>query len=256
MIKIAVILFPGTNCENETARAVESAGMKADVIRWNNTESLDSYDGYVLPGGWSYEDRIRAGIMAAKENLMEIIKKQASLGKPVLGICNGCQVLVESCLVPGLKNKVEMALAPNKKPPLGGFYCRWVNIKNVGKKNAFTLLLKPDEVISVPIAHAEGRFTTIDKKLLSKLESNGQIAFRYCNSEGNIEGKFPTNPNGAMGNIAALSNKKGNVLAIMPHPERATFGYQSKERTANEFLEASKMFLSLKKYIEERLSSR
>jgi len=256
MIKIAVILFPGTNCENETARAIEAAGMHADIVRWNDAKNLHSYDGYVLPGGWSYEDRIRAGIISAKDPLMNIIIKQASLGKPILGICNGCQVLVESCLVPGLKKEVEMALAPNKKPHFRGLYCTWVKMKNVGKKNAFNMLFEKDEIIDMPIAHAEGCFTTIGKGLLKKLSSNGQITFQYCNEDGNITNEFPTNPNGAMLNIAGICNKKGNVLAMMPHPERASFGHQSKEKTDIEFLKALKIFESMKLYIEKRLSSK
>jgi phosphoribosylformylglycinamidine synthase len=253
MIRIAVILFPGTNCENETAIAVKAAGMDADIVRWNDVEKLASYDGYILPGGWSYEDRIRAGVIPAQDPLMKIIKKEAKKGKPVLGICNGCQILVESGLIPGLKDKIEMALAPNIKPPMSGFYCSWVKIKNVGK-NAFNMLLEKNEIIDLPIAHAEGRFTTIENGLPNKL--NKQIAFQYCDENGDIIDEFPVNPNGSILNIAGISNKKGNVLAMMPHPERATFGHQAKEGTGVELLKASKIFASMKKYIEQRLSSK
>jgi phosphoribosylformylglycinamidine synthase I len=256
MIKIAVILFPGTNCENETALAVKTSGMEADIIRWNDLNKLDFYDGYVLPGGWSYEDRIRAGIISAQDPIMKIIKREAKTGKPVLGICNGCQILVESGLIPGLKDKVEMALAPNIKPPMSGFYCTWVKIKNVGIKNAFNLLLEQNGIIDIPIAHAEGRFTTVDKGLINKLKSNKQIAFQYCNERGDVIDKFPVNPNGSVHNIAGISNKKGNVLAMMPHPERATFGYQAKEGNHSELLIASKIFASMRRYIEQRLSSK
>src|SRR3989338_6350243 len=155
--KIAVMLFPGINCENETARAIESVGMKADIVRWNDTKNLGSYDGYVLPGGWSYEDRIRAGVIAAKDPVMNIIREEAEKGKIVLGICNGCQIIVESGIIPGLQDKVQMALAPNKNPFVSGFYCTWVRIKNYSKKkNAFNLKLKDEEIIRVPIAHGEG----------------------------------------------------------------------------------------------------
>ena len=126
MSKIAVIMFPGSNCENETARAITSAGMNAKVIRWNETTGLSNYDGYVIPGGWSYEDRIRAGVISAKDPIMDIIKKEASNGKVVLGICNGCQILVESGIIPGLEDNVQMALAPNINPFIQGYYCTWI----------------------------------------------------------------------------------------------------------------------------------
>src|SRR3989338_3801427 len=109
---IAVILFPGTNCEEETARACKSVGLNAEIVRWNSA-NIESYDGYIIPGGFSYEDRVRAGVISAKDPILKIIKKEAKKGKPVLGICNGCQILIESGLIPGLKDKVEMALAPN-----------------------------------------------------------------------------------------------------------------------------------------------
>jgi len=254
MIKIAVILFPGTNCENETARAIKAVGMDASIVRWNDAYKLDSFEGYILPGGWSYEDRIRAGVISAQDPLMKIIKKQAALGKPILGICNGCQILVESGLVPGLKDQIQMALAPNIKDPLAGFFCTWVKMKHVGKKNAFNLFYRENEIIDIPIAHAEGRFTTIEKGLMNKLKSNGQITFQYCDSNGDVIESYPTNPNGSLLNSAGICNKKGNVLAMMPHPERATFGYQAKEKKINELLPASKIFASMKKYIEQRIS--
>ncbi len=221
---IAVILFPGINCENETARAVETVGMKADVIRWNDTKHLKGYDGYIIPGGWSYEDRIRAGVIAAQDPVMKIIKEEAEKGKVVLGICNGAQVLVESGIIPGLKDKVQMALAPNINPFVSGFYCTWVKMKNYSKKKtAFNLAFKQDEIIPIPIAHGEGRFTTKDKVLVQELLANDQLLFRYCDELGNIVDKFPVNPNGSLINIAGIVNKKGNAAAMMPHPERASW---------------------------------
>lgn len=258
MSKIAIILFPGINCENETARAVEAVGMKADIVRWNIIKGLEQYDGYILPGGFSYEDRIRAGVIPAQDPIMDIIKKQAYKGKPVLGICNGAQILVESALVPGLKDKVEMALAPNINPFVSGFYCTWVNI-NVNKKCAFTKSFEKNDVIPIPIAHAEGRFTTTEKGLIEKLIENEQVIFRYCDENGKIEEKFPINPNGSMYNIAGLCNKKGNVLAMMPHPERASFNRQSPKIENKNFesiektMPAIKIFESMKIYIEEEV---
>lgn len=224
MSRIAVIMFPGSNCENETARAAEAVGIKTNIVRWNDTAGLSSYDGYILPGGWSYEDRIRAGVISAKDPVMEIIRREAENGKVVLGICNGCQILVESGIIPGLKEKVQMALAPNINPFISGFYCTWVKIKNSSKKRtAFNLTMEQDKIISIPIAHAEGRFVTKDKVLMQRLIANDQLLFRYCDALGNIVDTFPINPNGSLTNMAGVCNEKGNVLAIMPHPERASW---------------------------------
>ncbi|MBU0628560.1 MAG: phosphoribosylformylglycinamidine synthase I [Nanoarchaeota archaeon] len=253
MSKIAVILFPGINCENETARAIESVGMKADIVRWNDTRNLDSYDGYVLPGGWSYEDRIRAGVIAAKDPVMNIIKEEAEKGKVVMGICNGCQIIVESGIIPGLQDKVQMALAPNKNPFVSGFYCTWIKIKNFSKKkNAFNLKLNEGEVMNVPIAHGEGRFATKDETLVRYLLANDQLLFRYCDETGNIADKFPANPNGSLINIAGIVNKKGNVLAMMPHPERAAWmrqvpGMHSNGESAGP---GRKIFESIREYLK------
>jgi len=253
MSKIAVIMFPGSNCENETARAVESAGMKAKVVRWNDTTGLSNYDGYILPGGWSYEDRIRAGVISAKDAVMEIIKKEASKGKVVLGICNGCQILVESMVIPGLKDKVQMALAPNINPFVSGFYCTWVKIKNSCKRGtAFNITMDKDEIIPIPIAHGEGRFATKDKALVQHLIANDQLLFRYCDELGNIADKFPANPNGSLINIAGVCNKKGNVLAMMPHPERASWMRQVPEmhNLGEGKGPGSKIFESIKEYLK------
>ncbi len=252
---IAVILFPGTNCENETLRAVKAAGMDGKIIRWNTKEEIDAYDGFVIPGGWSYEDRIRAGVISAKDPLMEQIKEQAYNGKVVLGICNGAQILVESKMIPGLQNVIQMALAPNINPLVNGFYCTWVNIKNNGnKKTAFNLALKDNEVLPIPVAHAEGRFTTIDRQLLDQLIKNNQILFRYCDKEGKIEDKFPINPNGSLYNIAGICNKEGNVMAMMPHPERASWQHQlpGAQAYGEKLAPASKILESIKRHIEGR----
>ncbi|MBI1934850.1 phosphoribosylformylglycinamidine synthase I [Candidatus Woesearchaeota archaeon] len=264
---IAVIYFPGNNCEEESLKAVLASGMDGQIVRWNQRKGVEKYDGYVIPGGWGYEDRIRAGVIMAKDPIFDIIKKEAEKGKLVLGICNGAQALVECGMIPGLKNKVEMALAPNKNPLISGYYCTWVNIRSEQEKNrcVFTKFTEKDEVIPVPIAHGEGRYTTKDSELISKLVKNNQIVFRYSTKEGKVEDSFPTNPNGAMHNIAAICNKKGNVMAMMPHPERASFVRQLPDTTElknksagriNEFESAAPakaIFDSMKKYVEEEI---
>ncbi len=254
--KIAVIWFPGNNCEEETKIALESAGMDATIIRWNSKESLDAYHGFVIPGGWSYEDRIRAGVISSKDPALAKVRDQAKKGKPILGICNGCQVLVESGMVPGSIDKPQMATAPNKNPFVPGFYCTWVKIKNSSKKkNAFNLLLEDDEVIDIPIAHGEGRFATKDASLIENMQKNSQIAFQYCDDAGNIDPGFPINPNGSVANIAGITNEEGNVLAMMPHPERAFFRKQQKEKEMHNFEDAmalaaaARIFESMREYI-------
>jgi phosphoribosylformylglycinamidine synthase I len=226
--KVAVIMFPGNNCEEETARACRNAGMSADIVRWNTKDDLGSYDGFVLPGGWSYEDRIRAGVIASKDSVMNIVKREADKDKPVLGICNGAQVLVESGMVPGVKDELQMALASNMNPFVSGFYCTWVRIRNVSASGrcAFTRNMEKGDVMRIPIAHAEGRFTTREAGLVRRLEDSGQVIFKYCGPDGNVARGFPGNPNGSVSAIAGICNPRGNVLAMMPHPERASWNGQ------------------------------
>jgi phosphoribosylformylglycinamidine synthase len=188
---------------------------------------------------------------------MTKIREEVKSGKPLLGICNGAQVIIETGLVPGIKNEIEMALAPNINPFIAGYYCTWVNIK-VCNKSAFTLTLNKNSVIPIPVAHGEGRFTTKDTNLLTKLIENNQIIFRYCDKNGEIREEFPINPNGSLYNIAALSNKEGNIMAIMPHPERASWKrqlpfFEGKDLVDTDSLYlGSEIFKSMKLYIEER----
>lgn len=232
MIRIGLILFPGSNCERETALAVKRAGMQPVEFLWNEPlERLTNLDGYVLIGGFSYEDRSRAGIIAALDPVMQELKVQSSSGKPILGICNGAQILLEAGLVPGIANsRGQLALTENKRIKdnrvLGtGFYNSWVDIRvcDHHHPNAFTRHLNSQMVMHVPVAHAEGRFIMTDE-LLQQVKNSGLNLFQYCDAQGNIEDSFPINPNGSVDNIAALCNAAGNVLAMMPHPERTTEG--------------------------------
>lgn len=240
MYQIAIMQFPGSNCERETMLAVKRAGMEPIEFLWNEPkEKLAKFDGFIIVGGFSYEDRSRAGAIAALDPIMQVIKEQSTLGKPILGICNGAQILVESGLVPGLENnKLALALTDNKRVQknssyskdkneleymvLGtGYYNAWVNMRlsENYQYNAFTRCLTPANILSIPVAHGEGRFV-IPPALLTEMQENGLNVFQYCDKKGNIIDEFPINPNGSVNNIAAISNKAGNVMAMMPHPER------------------------------------
>lgn len=230
--KIAVIIFPGTNCEVETLRALKRSNMDPCIVRWNEDVDYSTFDGFFIPGGFSYEDRGRSGVIASKNPLLEAIKNEANKGKPVLGICNGAQILLEAKLIPGLSEQnVEMGLAANKRVDkkgniLGtGFYNDWINIKNTSspKRSAFNNF-GSEHIMRIPIAHADGRYTTLDTELISTLDNNEQIVFKYCDASGEIVPNFPINPNGSVSNIAGICNTEGNVMSLMPHPERTELG--------------------------------
>lgn len=229
---IAVVQFPGSNCERETIQAIRRVGMNPVPFLWNESkEKLMDCDGYVIVGGFSYQDRSRAGIIAALDPVIAVIKQESKKGKPVLGICNGAQILVETGLVPGLlKDAVNIALTDNQRIQDGqvqgtGYYNAWVHLKKAddSKPNAFNRHLPTGHILKIPVAHAEGRFL-IPENLLARMHAEGLIALQYCDEQGKITEAFPVNPNGSVDNIAAISNLSGNVLAMMPHPERVDAG--------------------------------
>jgi phosphoribosylformylglycinamidine synthase I len=232
MKNIAIIQFPGSNTERETFMACHRVKLNPVGFLWNEpAEKLPGFDGFIIVGGFSYEDRSRAGVIAALDPIMKQIKIEAEKGKPVLGICNGAQILVESGLVPGLGDRrVGMALTDNKRVKndhlVGvGYYNTWVNLQLTASAGrcAFTRHLKTGSWIHVPLAHGEGRFI-IPNELLEKMIENEQTVFRYCDDEGLLSNEFPTNPNGSVFNLAAVCNAAGNVMAMMPHPERTEKG--------------------------------
>jgi len=225
MARAAVIQIPGVNCEYESARALERAGITAAILRFNEPASvLSEFDAFLLPGGFAFQDRIRAGAVAAKLPAIERIAAESERGKIVLGICNGAQVLVEAGLVPGLRpGRVELALAPNRAPRRQGYLCRWVWVRaGAGPGRAtFASALPPDAVIPLPMAHGEGRFETADPEIRRTIDSEGLALLRYVAPDGAPARRWPDDPNGAMLQAAGITNRAGNVLAFMPHPERA-----------------------------------
>jgi phosphoribosylformylglycinamidine synthase len=219
--RVAVVQFPGVNCESESVRALERVGLEAEVFRWTRpANELRAYDAYLLPGGWSYQDRVRAGALAAKDPLLEVLAEEADRGRPVIGICNGAQVLVEAGLVPD-HGQVELALARNRMADRGGYYARWVYVRVEASPCVFTRHLDPGTLLPLPMAHGEGRFTSDDPDRMPALLRAGQVPLRYAGADGAIAETFPANPNGAEQSAAAVCNRRGNVMAIMPHPERA-----------------------------------
>lgn len=198
-MKFAVIVFPGSNCDVDMFHAIkDELGEEVDYV-WHDTENLDEYDAILLPGGFSYGDYLRHGAISRFANAMKAVQKVAEQGKPILGVCNGFQILVESGLLPG-------ALIRNENLK---FMCRTVQLRVENNETMFTSQYEKDEIINIPIAHGEGNYYC-DEATLKQLEENNQIAFRYVE-----------NPNGSVSDIAGIVNEKGNVLGMMPHPERA-----------------------------------
>ncbi|QFR27843.1 phosphoribosylformylglycinamidine synthase subunit PurQ [Bacillus thuringiensis] len=198
-MKFAVIVFPGSNCDVDMFHAIkDELGEEVDYV-WHDTENLDEYDAILLPGGFSYGDYLRWGAISRFANAMKAVQKAAEQGKPILGVCNGFQILVESGLLPG-------ALIRNENLK---FMCRTVQLRVENNETMFTSQYEKDEIINIPIAHGEGNYYC-DEATLKQLEENNQIAFRYVE-----------NPNGSVSDIAGIVNEKGNVLGMMPHPERA-----------------------------------
>lgn len=199
-MKFAVLVFPGSNCDLDMYHAIkDELGEEAEYV-WHDTKDLSGYDGILLPGGFSYGDYLRCGAIAQFSNVMSEVKKAADAGKPVLGICNGFQILTEAGLLPG-------ALLRNKNLK---FMCRTSELTVVNNNTMFTNDYAKDQVIKVPIAHGEGNYTC-DAETLASLKANNQIVFTYTQD----------NPNGSVEDIAGIINERGNVLGMMPHPERA-----------------------------------
>jgi phosphoribosylformylglycinamidine synthase subunit PurQ / glutaminase len=208
-MRFAVLVFPGTWSERDCYHAItDGLGQEAAYV-WHRETDLSGFDAVILPGGFSYGDYLRCGAIARFAPVMEAVARHAAAGKPVIGICNGFQILCEAGLVPG-------ALLRNESLQ---FRCQWVHLRTETVDSPFTNALRPGQVLRIPISHGEGRYYA-DDETLARLEAEHRIAFRYCTPEGEITDA--ANPNGSVAGIAGVLNEGRNVLGMMPHPERAS----------------------------------
>lgn len=267
-IQICILRVGGTNCDAETKRAFEDLGVQAEVVHVNEMirrQNLLDYSALVFPGGFSYGDYVRAGAIWAKWIITKLGKELENFvdeNRPILGICNGFQVLVEAGLLPsfeGISPYPEAALATNFPP---GYNCRWVYIKHENKgKCVFTSQISKDKVLRMPVAHSEGRFLFAKEKekyYLGRLYENDQLVFRYCDKDGEYaKEQFPINPNGSFHDIAGICNPEGTIFGMMPHPERAFYWWQQPDWTRQtqlpQYGDGKIIFESLIEYLVKKL---
>ena len=221
-MRAAVVVFPGSNCDHDTYHVLKHVlNVETDFL-WHGQREFRAYDLIVLPGGFAYGDYLRTGAIARFSPVMEGVRDFARRGGYVLGICNGFQILQEAGLLPG-------AMLRNRGLK---FICRPVHLR-VERVTGFTCALSPGQVLCVPIAHNEGNFYA-SRADLDRLERNGQVVFRYCSPAGEVT--EADNPNGSLNGIAGISNERGNVLGMMPHPERASEASLGSEDGRNIFV--------------------
>jgi phosphoribosylformylglycinamidine synthase len=207
-MKFGIVVFPGSNCDHDAFYATQTNAKSQSEFLWHKDTSIPSdIDCVILPGGFSYGDYLRSGAIARFSPIMKDVINFAEKGKPVLGICNGFQVLTEAGLLPGtLMRNTSLT-----------FICKDVHLKTLNRNTIFTNKIPENTILRIPIAHGEGNYFA-DDDTLKILEDNNQIVFQYCDDNGNVTAE--SNPNGSMLNIAGIINNKGNVLGMMPHPER------------------------------------
>lgn len=204
---IAVIVFPGSNCDHDCEHVFHAVLGQSVTMVWHKETRLPGVDAVVLPGGFSYGDYLRTGAIARFSPVMQAVKEFARAGGLVIGICNGFQILLEAGLLPG-------AMLRNQQL---NFICKDVYVRVENAATPFTNRCEPGDVLKIPIAHADGNYYT-DPVTLAGLQANGQIIFRYCDATG--KASADSNPNGSLDHIAGIRNPEGNVLGMMPHPER------------------------------------
>jgi len=266
-IKVCILRVGGTNCDAETKRALDDSGVKAEIVHLNTLvtkKNLLDYAALVFPGGFSYGDYVRAGAILGKGILTKLsdqLKRFVNEERPILGICNGFQVLVEAGLLPrfnGFSELPQAALATNV--PIG-YRCTWAYLKQENRsKCIFTQTVEKGKVLAMPVAHAEGRFMFEKRKereYLQRLYDSDQLVFRYCTEEGeSADRKYPFNPNGAFHDIAGICDSTGTIFGLMPHPERAYYGWQQPNWTRREPLpkygDGRRIFESMTKHLARK----
>jgi len=208
-MKVGVVVFPGSNCDHDLFHVLgKVVGFQAEFL-WHKEHDLKGCDAVCIPGGFSYGDYLRCGAIARFSPIMREVEGFVRKGNPVLGICNGFQVLTEAHLLPGV-------LRPNRSLK---FICDYTYLKVENLKTPFTKSTSASKILKVPIAHGEGNYF-IDAEGLARLEGEGQVVFRYTDAEGQVNDA--ANPNGSLNNIAGICNEQGNVVGMMPHPERVS----------------------------------
>ncbi len=266
-IRVCIMRVGGTNCDAETKRAFDDLGVKAEIVHLNEIVkkgNLLDYSALVFPGGFSYGDYVRAGAIWAKGTLTKLrydLRRFVEEGRPVLGICNGFQVLVEAGLLPGfegISEYPEAALATNV--PIG-YHCNWVYVKHESSGQClFTREIQKGKVLRMPVAHAEGRFLFPKEKendYLKRLYDNDQLVFRYCDENSEYaNGAYPINPNGAFHDIAGICDPTGTIFGLMPHPERAYYGWQLPDWTKWErmpkYCDGKLVFEAMVEYLKKK----
>ncbi|MDK2854935.1 MAG: phosphoribosylformylglycinamidine synthase subunit PurQ / glutaminase [Bacillota bacterium] len=231
-MKFGVVVFPGSNCDADCYHAVKNVlGVECDYL-WHEDTDVAGYDAIILPGGFSYGDYLRTGAIARFSPIMAAVADFARAGGLVLGICNGFQILLEAGLLPGaMRRNVGLS-----------FRCEFIHVRVENADTPFTGAYRPGQVLRLPIAHGEGNYYA-DPETLAALEAGGQVVLRYSEPDGRIS--EAANPNGSLHNIAALINKEGNVLGMMPHPERASEAILGSE-------DGRGIFTSMLRYLERR----
>ena len=225
MPKVAILVFPGTNCERDVQTVLSRIYKFQTELFWYTRSGLGNYDAIIIPGGFTYGDRLRAGAIAAQSPIMKEIKRLARENVPILGICNGFQILVEAGLLPG-------ALTTNSSLR---FVCKWTTVKVINNSTPFTEFYKSGDTFNIPIAHGEGRFIA-NAKTSDKLKSEDRVVLVYSGE----------NPNGSVDGVAGICNEQRNVVGIMPHPERGSESILTPTGLNN----SSGLFRSLKAYCE------
>jgi len=261
--KVLVLRTAGTNCDVETAYGFRLAGGESHLVHINEflkkKKKLSNYDILAVPGGFSYGDDIAAGKVLANEIkylLTEEIKRFAAEAKPIIGICNGFQVLVKIGILPYSDKELDQKVTLTFNDS-GKFEDRWVYLKNEkvkAKKSKCIWTEGLPKVIYLPVAHGEGKFTAGDKRTLKEIEKNKQIVFRYTNKGGRLA-SYPWNPNASVNNIAGISNRKGTILGLMPHPERYLFKHNHPRWTREDLPEEGfglVMFRNAVRYVGNR----